>query len=96
MIEESLQGQGLGSSFYGALEAWAADQGADWMRLGVVVGNHAAERFWARHGFLELRLRHDVPMGQKINQLRTMAKPLTGQILNQYLERVPRDRPDQP
>jgi hypothetical protein len=41
-------------------------------------------------------VREGVDTGGRINVLRVMVKALAGQPLVDYLERVPRDRPDTP
>ena len=72
------------------------EQGAHWIRLGVVVGNARAERFWARCGYVQVRERGPLEMGKKTNMLRVMVKPLAGGSLDAYLSLVERDRPDAP
>lgn len=63
-------------------------------RLGAVVGNTRAERFWPKAGYIEVRQRQDIDTGARHNDLRVFAKPLAGGSIAHYLERVPRDRPD--
>jgi RimJ/RimL family protein N-acetyltransferase len=89
-----LHGSATPRDMYAALEAWAWRSGAQWLRLGVVVGNHRAERFWEKHGYSEVRRRKGIPSGKRINKVRVMVKPLLGQRLPEYLQLVPRDRPD--
>jgi hypothetical protein len=72
------------------------EQGARWLRLGVVEGSTRAERFWLRCGFAQVRGRGPVTMGRKTNLLRVMAKPLAGGTIDEYLELVERDRPSAP
>lgn len=86
-------GKGLSRPLYEALEAWCKSAGAQWLRLGAVVGNTRAERFWESCGFVEVRRRHGVDTGGLINDLRVMLKPMRGQSMDEYLDRVPRDRP---
>jgi GNAT superfamily N-acetyltransferase len=93
-VASALHGQGIGSRIWAALEDWARGAGAQWLRLGVVEGNAPAERFWAKHGFAEVRVRHGVDTGGLINTVRVMVKPLGPAGLAAYLEHVPRDRPD--
>ena len=50
--------------------------GAKWLRLGVVAGNTRAERFWEKCGYREVRTREGVRMGERLNTLRVMMKPL--------------------
>jgi hypothetical protein len=69
------------------------DQGARWLRLGVVQGSARAERFWQRCGYVQVRERGPVTMGKKSNLLRVMAKPLAGGTIAEYLALVERDRP---
>lgn len=94
IVATSRHGTGLAQELYEGLEAWAAANGATWLRLGVVKGNARAERFWERQGFIQVRLWHDVKMGRLTNTLRTMVKPLTGESIEIYLSRVERDRPE--
>jgi len=70
------------------------ERGAQWIRLGVVVGNGRAERFWEKMGFIEVRRRHDIEVEGRLSDLRVMAKPLSGGNLADYLAVVARDRPD--
>jgi GNAT superfamily N-acetyltransferase len=93
LIATRLHGRGAARSLYDHLERWALDQGAQWLRLGVVQGNTRAERFWDRCGFIEVRKRAGVEMGRLTNTLRVMAKPLAAGTLSEYLALVERDRP---
>ena len=92
-VATRLHGGGAAALICDRLEAWIHDQGAQWLRLGVVRGNRRAERFWERRGFVDLRER-EVPMGARINTVRVMAKPLAGGSFADYLAQVPRDRRD--
>lgn len=96
LLATRLRGAGVGHAVYAALEHWVRGQGAQWMRLGVVVGNDVAERFWARQRYTEVRQREGVDTGGRINTVRVMVKPL-GQCgldgLDRYLALVPRDAP---
>lgn len=94
LMATSLHGSGLGQRWYEALEAWTRQQGAQWLRLGVVLGNTPAERFWVRQGFAELRQRQGVVAGERRNTVRVMLKPLGQAGAADYLARVPRDRPE--
>lgn len=90
-------GDGSARSIYGALEGWMADNGARWVRLGAVLGNARAERFWERCGYTELRQRHGVSTGVLTHTIRVFAKPLAdGLQVADYLALVPRDQPDSP
>jgi GNAT superfamily N-acetyltransferase len=96
IVATSRHGGGDAQLLYRSLERWARANGARWLRLGVVQGNARAERFWARMGYVETRLRHGVRFGPRTNTLRVMFKPLAGGSLEEYLSIVPRDRPPQP
>ncbi len=88
-----LHGTGIPREVHAAFEAWALRSGAEWLRLGVVVGNSRAERFWEKLGYAEVRRREGVQAGTRSNEVRVMVKPLLGQPPAAYTERVPRDRP---
>ena len=94
IVAAALQGSGAAQSLYRALEQWMERQGARWLRLGVVEGNGRGERFWIRAGYIELRKRGGIEMGQRVNTVRVMAKPLGVATLSEYLALVERDRPD--
>ena len=94
LVASSRHGNGEAHALYKGLEAWAASQGANWLRLGVVQGNVRGERFWEFHGYLQTRTRVGVQMGQLTNTVRVMVKPLAGGTLAQYLHLIHRDRPD--
>ena len=94
MVATSLRGSGAARALYDALESWMRDGGARWLRLGVVLGNARAERFWETAGYTEVRKRAGVEMGAQVNTLRVMAKPLAQADWAAYLASVPRDRPD--
>ena len=94
IVATARHGQGDASALLASIERWALAQGARWLRLGVVVGNARAERFWAAQGFVELRQRHGVATGPRLNSIRVMLKPLAGKTQADYLALVERDRPD--
>lgn len=94
IVATRLHGSGIASEIYRALEAWMVASGAQWCRLGAVVGNARAERFWLRCGYVELRQRRGVQMAARVNDVRVMVKPLAGGPFDDYLARVPRDHPD--
>ena len=93
MVATEGRGRGLGSSLYLAMERWSEAAGARWIRLGVVVGNGVAERFWKRHNFSQLSVRQGVLIEGKLNDLRVMAKPLGENQLSDYRALVLRDQP---
>lgn len=55
IVDASRRGRGLGRSIYAAVEHWAAARGATEMRVAVLEGNGAGERFWRSLGFEEVR-----------------------------------------
>jgi GNAT superfamily N-acetyltransferase len=94
IVASARHGNGDARRLHDGLEQWAAAQGAQWLRLGVVQGNARAERFWAACGYTQMRLREGLQMGQRTNSVRVMVKPLAGGSFDDYLARVPRDRPE--
>ncbi|MBK7369189.1 MAG: GNAT family N-acetyltransferase [Candidatus Eisenbacteria bacterium] len=96
LVATSTYGTGLARTLYASLERWMQESGADWLRLGVIVGNVRAERFWASLGFLETRVRDGVVYGKLTHSISVRVKPLEGGTVEEYLARVPRDRPDGP
>ena len=94
IVAARLHGTSVTHEFYRSLENWIRNHQAQWLRLGVVVGHVQAERFWLKQGFIETRQRHGLVMGQLVNSVRVMVKPLTDLPMSVYLEQVPRDRPE--
>jgi RimJ/RimL family protein N-acetyltransferase len=96
MVATNLHGRGTARALHERMENWMREAGAHWLRLGVVAGNMRAERFWERLGFVEVRQRHGIAMGSRVNTVRVMAKPLGPATLTEYLALVSRDRPEWP
>ena len=96
IVATALHGRGIAMKLHSALEEWMRERGARWTRLGVVVGNARAERFWEKAGYVEMRRREGIAMGARVNDLRVMAKPLAGGSREEYLALLPRDRPPGP
>jgi GNAT superfamily N-acetyltransferase len=96
IVATRLHGQGAAAVLYGALEAWMREQGAQWLRLGVVEGNTPGERFWEKSGYVEVRRRADYPVGARLATLRVMVKPPPRGRFEAYLAAVERDRPESP
>jgi GNAT superfamily N-acetyltransferase len=94
IVATGQHGRGTGRVLYDGLERWLRSRHCTWIRLGVVIGNARAERFWERCGYLEVRQRIAVPYGRKVNDLRVMLKPLAEGKLSDYLAAVARDRPE--
>jgi GNAT superfamily N-acetyltransferase len=96
IVATSRHGTGDAQALYRGLEQWARANGADWLRLGVVVGNTRAERFWRSEGYSETRTRDGVRFGSQARTVRVMFKPLAGGTLAEYLSIIARDRPEPP
>ncbi len=95
LVATAEQGRGLAAELYEAVEARGQALGAQWLRLGVVLGNTRAEAFWARRGFVETRQRLG-PYEPGPRPVRVLVKPLRGGALSEYLNLVQRDRPESP
>jgi len=94
IVASSLHGSGTAAALYQSLEDWMKAHGAAWIRLGVVVGNDKAERFWLKVGYAEVRKRFNVPAGERMNTVLVLVKPLAGGAISDYLQLVERDRPE--
>jgi len=93
LLHPRQRGTGAAAELHAALEAWALAQGARWLRLGVVVGNERAERFWRRCGYEALRTRPVEAADGSTRTTTAMLKCLGDAGVAEYLERVPRDQP---
>lgn len=91
VVAKAPRGPGVAQALYPGFEAWAAGEGARWLRLDVVAGHARAERFWRAHGWREVGLRRGVGTGGRT--LRRLIKPLAGDDLAVYLDLVPGERP---
>lgn len=96
LVHTRLHGSGLARGLHAELEAWAVGNGAQWLRLTVVVGNAKAERFWPRLGYVQVRTREGITMGRQVNRVSIQVKALAGGRIDEYLEKVERDRPGTP
>lgn len=96
IVAGSLHGSGTAASLYAGLEAWMQEQGARWVRLGAVVGNARAERFWERCGYVEVRRRAGTQLGMLVQTVRVFVKPVSTSGIEEYLNLVTRDRPESP
>jgi GNAT superfamily N-acetyltransferase len=92
IVATDRHGTGDAQRLYAALERWAHDAGGAWMRLGVVLGNIRAERFWLSQGYRPVAQRTGVEMGPRTVTIQVMCKPLRGGARDEYLILVPRDR----
>ncbi|MBN2991870.1 GNAT family N-acetyltransferase [Pseudomonas cedrina subsp. fulgida] len=93
LVDACLHGCGLAQRLHADLEAWAVRNGAQWLRLTVVVGNTRAERFWPRLGYVQVRTRDGIAMGRRVNRVSIQVKALAGGRVDAYLALVERDRP---
>lgn len=96
IVATPLHGSGTAALLYSGLEAWLKDQGAHWVRLGAVVGNVKAERFWEKRGYVEVRRRADAKLGDLVQTVRVFVKPVSTSGMEEYRTLVARDRPDSP
>ena len=94
IVASAHHGTGMAALLYSGLKTWMQDQGARWIRLGVVVGNVKAERFWERRGYREVRHREGVQIGDLVQTIRVFVKPVGSAGIEAYLNLVARDRPD--
>ncbi len=92
MTATRTHGTGFAHRLHEAYETWAIERGARWLRLGVVEVNRRAEAFWRRLGYTELKRQDNYVLGDRSHVLITMAKPMRGEMLPDYLDAVPRDR----
>ena len=63
IVATALHGSGTARRSIACSKRWMVEQGALWIRLGVVRGNARAERFWERRGYVEVRERGPVQWG---------------------------------
>ena len=94
IVATPLHGTGVSGVLYRHLQDWMKVEGARWIRLGAVVGNAKAERFWEKAGYAEVRRRSGVRTGELTSVVRVLVKPLGDATVDEYLRRVERDRPD--
>lgn len=96
LVDSRRHGSGLAQHLHADLERWAIENGAQWLRLTVVVGNTCAERFWPKLGYVPVRTRDGVAMGRQVNRVSIQIKALAGGRVEDYLALVERDRPGIP
>ena len=94
IVATPLHGTGVSGVLYRHLQDWMNARGARWIRLGAVVGNAKAERFWEKAGYAEVRRRSGVRTGDLTSVVRVFVKPLGDATQDEYLRLVERDRPD--
>jgi GNAT superfamily N-acetyltransferase len=96
LVDSRWHGTGLAQQLHSDLERWAVENGAQWLRLSVVVGNTKAERFWPKLGYVSVRTRDGITMGRQVNRVSIQVKALAGGQVKDYLALVERDRPCTP
>ena len=94
IVATSLHGNGTAHIFYHQLENWIERSGANWIRLGVIVNNEKAERFWAKCGYTKVSQRKAIKFGTLVHDLHVMVKTLGSSTVDEYLKCVARDRPE--
>lgn len=65
LLAPGQRGQGLGSEFYHAFEAWLIEQKATYVALSAIAPNTSGRAFWQRMGFEEIRQTSLRTFGQK-------------------------------
>ena len=86
-------GTGVTARRHDAPAAFARRGGARWLRLHIVAGNSAAERFRHTCGYREVRMREIADASGQPRTVRVLVKPLATGTLADPLRRVPRDEP---
>lgn len=92
IVAERLHGTGFAQRLHDAWMQWARGEGARWLRLNVVEINTRGFAFWRRQGYVEVKRRHDYPLGDLKHTLITKVRPIAPYTIEEYLEQVPRDR----
>jgi GNAT superfamily N-acetyltransferase len=93
LLDGQARGTGAAMRLHSALQDWACRSGARWLRLAVISGNVAAERFWAKCGYQQVRTRPYVNASGAAVTARVLVKPLGDGAVEEYLALVPRDAP---
>ncbi|OPA93981.1 GNAT family N-acetyltransferase [Pseudomonas fluorescens] len=96
LVDSRRHGTGFAQRLHADLERWALENGAQWLRLTVVVGNTRAERFWPKLGYVQVRTRDGIAMGRQVNRVSIQVKALVEGHVDDYLILVGRDRPVAP
>lgn len=91
LVAEARHGSGLAQALHAALEAWAIEGGARWLRLGVAAINGRGARFWRRQGYAYVCSRDVEAGGGRVNEIWVLVKPLPGEDLAGYLAAQARD-----
>lgn len=59
VVLDGHRGQGIGRALIGQAEFHAKASGVEWLRIGVIVGNSAAEHLYASMGFSPWHVEHE-------------------------------------
>ena len=76
LLDPAWRGRGLGARLYRAFEAYAGEQGATALGLGVVEANAGARRFWERVGFAAVRVTEPRRFGAREHAVIVMRRAL--------------------
>lgn len=76
LLSPELRGQGLGEEVMRALEAWIVGEGGRSIQIAVLEHNAAAQRFWTREGFREVRRAPFTASSGKVSEAIVMRKTL--------------------
>lgn len=93
IVATERHGRGDAQALWQALAGWMQQQGAQWLRLGVVENNPRGLRFWRRQGFIPLRDREGVEIAGRLHRVHVLARPVGVGLIEDYLALVPRDAP---
>lgn len=96
IVATARHGTGDAQLIWQGLTSWMRQQGAQWLRLGVVESNPRGLRFWRRQGFIVLRDRQGVEIAGRLHRVHVLARPVGAGLIEDYLARVPRDAPELP
>lgn len=76
LLDPAWRGRGLGEQVYRAFEAYAGEQGATTIGLGVVEANTGARCFWERVGFTPVRVTEPRRFGVREHAVIVMRRTL--------------------
>ena len=94
LVATAEHGTGFAAELYAAWESHARAGGARWLRLGVMTTNARGVAFWKRRGYVEVKQKEQVTDGEWKHRMSVQVKPVGDATIEEYLEKVARDRPD--
>lgn len=62
VVEEASRSAGVGGNLIDAAESWAVGEGAEGIRVNVLLQNAGARAFYEREGYLPIALRYGKPL----------------------------------